>query len=438
MSPQAVAIREQTVELPADSPLVRVTAGVGSAGQKTWNLRRPVTVIGSRRPAHIVLHDQDVSNAHCVIVNTGSDVLVHDLHTGSGTKLNKKPIKLAVLSDGDVLTLGETNIQVAIQVPENASSDSDCGSKFSDPARFPEKVRVCLLHTNKEWLVEEAVVMIGRHDDAPLRLDHADISARHAILFRFGASPAVFDLGSRSGIWVNGQRCSLTPLQSGDRLTAGPFGLVVTTTEHVDVSDPAGTSNATSPAPVEPPREASPFARAAARAQPSAPVPVVAPPTVPTPPPTAAAPEDPPAAKPAPLEENLSEAWAQLNSWRAQLRSGALALEEQQSGLAAREAELDARDAAVRGQLHDITRFNEQLTVREREVAAQMAQLQAELEVLQTGKKEAELRDADLAKRDQEVHRREQAIAQRWARLTATRCPHCKKPINIGNMPSDA
>jgi len=433
MSPQAVAIREQTVELPAESPLVRVTAGAGSAGQKTWNLRRPVTVIGSRRPAHIVLHDQDVSNAHCVIVNTGSDVLVRDLHTSSGTKLNKKPIQLAVLSDGDVLTLGETNIQVAIQVPENASSDSDCGSRFCDPAKFPHKVRVNLLHTDKEWIVQDAVVLIGRHDDAPLRLDHADISARHAILFRFGSTPAVFDLGSRSGIWVNGQRCSLTPLQNGDRLTAGPFGLTVRSTEQPVPADPNGTSNATTaspPAAAEPPREASPFARAAARVQPapaSPPVPEAPPVAVPAPPPT-----------PEPLGQDINETWEQLNSWRTELRNGALALEEQQSGLAARGAELDARDAALRGQLHDVTRFNEQLNQRERDLAAQLAQIQAESDLREAAKKEVALREAELVKRDQETHRREQAVAQRWARLAATRCPHCKKPINVGNLPSDA
>jgi pSer/pThr/pTyr-binding forkhead associated (FHA) protein len=443
MSEQPVAIREQTVELPVHAPLVRVTAGVGSAGQKTWNLRRPVTVIGSRRPAHIVLHDQDVSNAHCVIVNTGTDVLVRDLHTSSGTLLNKKRVDLAVLSDGDVLSLGETNIQIAIQVPENAAADSGCGMQFADPARFPNRVKLNLMHTEKVWHLEEAVVLIGRHDDAPIRLDHPDISARHAIVFRFGKQPAVFDLGSRTGIWVNGQRCSLTPLQNGDRLTAGPFGLAVNASELPAVALPEVVS---APAPVlpapppvvEPPHEASPFARAAAKAQ-AAPAlpPAVAPASAPemAVPAAAPAPQEPTPAEP--LGQGITQTWEQLNSWRTQLRNGAIALEAQQNDLAAKEAELDARDAALRGQLHDVTRFHEQITVRERELAAKMAQMQAESDVLEAGKRDAELRDADLARRDQEAHRREQALAQRWARLAATRCPTCKKPINIGTLPSD-
>ena len=53
------------------------------------------------------------------------------------------------------------------------------------------------------------------------------MASRHVVLFRFGTRPAVFDLGSAAGMWVNGQRCSLTPLDVGDCLTVGPFGLSV-------------------------------------------------------------------------------------------------------------------------------------------------------------------------------------------------------------------
>src|SRR3989304_5845850 len=166
MNDQTTQIRELTVELPPEAPLIRVTAGAGSAGQKTWNLRRPVTVIGSRRPAHIVLHDEDISNAHCVIVNTGTEVLLKDLHTSSGTQLNKTRVNLAVLADGDVITLGDTTIQVAIQVPDSGMDDSGCGLKFADPTKFPGLVSMNLIHTDKHWSIEDAVALIGRHDDA--------------------------------------------------------------------------------------------------------------------------------------------------------------------------------------------------------------------------------------------------------------------------------
>jgi len=429
MNDQTTQIRELTVELPADAPLIRVTAGAGSAGQKTWNLRRPVTVIGSRRPAHIVLHDEDISNAHCVIVNTGTEVLLKDLHTSSGTQLNKTRVNLAVLTDGDVIALGDTTIQVAIQVPDSGLDDSGCGLKFADPTKFPGPVSLHLIHTDKHWTIGDAVALIGRHDDATVRLDHADVSSRHALLFRVGSGAALFDLGSRTGLWVNDQRCSLTPLHNEDRITVGTFGLSIHCLEpivatHVNRPEPASAGASVRLAPGDEDEVVSPAA--APREVQSAPRP------------TAADQPDRSTATPEPelenLHGNISETWERLNLWRAQLRDGASALDEQQSNLAARLAELDAKDAALRGQLHDITRFHEQISARERELAANVAQLQAGADALAEARKACEQREADLDRRDQEMTRREHALAQRWSRLSATTCPRCRQPVSVGNV----
>jgi len=429
MNDQATQILELTVELPTDAPLIRITTGMGSAGQKTWNLRRPVTVIGSRRPAHIVLHDEDMSNAHCVIVNTGTEVLLKDLHTSSGTQLNKTRVNLAVLADGDVITLGDTTIQVAIQVPDGGSDDSGFGMKFADPTKFPGPVSLHLIHTDKQWSIEEAIVLIGRHDDATVRLDHPDMSSRHAILFRVGNGPAIFDLGSRTGLWVNGQRCSLTPLQNDDRISVGTFGLSLKCLEpsvgtHVDMPVVQPFAGVLTPPHIDGVHEIAP--KASPHESPTAAGS------------TFAAQADRPYANAEPelenLQGNLSGAWERLNLWRALLRDGASALDEQKAGLHAREAEVDAKDAALRGQLYDITRFHEQISTRERELAAKIAQLQAGTDALSKARNACDQREDDLARRDQEMIRREHAVAQRWSRLSAINCPHCRKPVNVGSV----
>ena len=107
--------RDELLTLPEGAPRVRITAGLGTASQKSWYLRRPVTLIGSRRRAFIVLHGEAVAKAHCVIVNTGSVVLLKDLHTEAGTLCNSKGVDLIVLRDGDLVQIGSTLIQVAIQ-----------------------------------------------------------------------------------------------------------------------------------------------------------------------------------------------------------------------------------------------------------------------------------------------------------------------------------
>jgi uncharacterized protein (DUF3084 family) len=134
------------------------------------------------------------------------------------------------------------------------------------------------------------------------------------------------------------------------------------------------------------------------------------------------------------LHGDLSEAWERLNLWRAELRNGASALDEQKAGLQAREAEVDAKDAALRVQLYDISRLHEQISTRERELAAKVAQLQAGEDALAVARKACDQRVDDLARRDKELKRRENALAQRWSRLSAITCPHCRKPVNIGNV----
>ena len=426
MSQNAQAIAENGVELPGSAPQVRVTAGYGSSGQKTWNLRRPVTLIGSKRPAHIVLHGRGISIAHCAIVNTGTEVLLFDLHTSDGTLCNKDQVSLAVLSDGDVISIGETKIQVAIRLPAPMEDDSGCGVEFVDPARMPNPITLSLIHTEKQWKIEDAAVLIGRHEKAAIRLDNPDISTRHAILFRFTGGPGVFDLGSRSGIWVNGQRSEVAVLTDGDRLTVGQFGF------GVRIAD-----RKCSPVSAQPENSAP--------KEPSAPAPPLTPrraiPSV-TPPPTAldsttastnAAPSQEEESAADPLGHNIADAWQRLNQWRTQLQKDAGLLGERQDQLATRESELDARDAALRGQLHDITRFNEQLAQREAELLARAAKVQCDSDAMAALQVAAAEREVELQRRNEEVTRRENALAQRWSRMQSTTCPHCRKPINVGS-----
>ena len=429
---------EGIIELPSSAPQIRVTAGVGSAGQKTWNLRRPVTLLGSKRPAHIILHDRGVSPAHCAIINTGTDVLIFDLHTTSGTIRGKEPVQLAALQDGDVITLGESLVQVAIRTPGSEADDSNAGIEYCDPICMPNPATLTLMHTDSRWTLDKAVALIGRNELAAIRLDHNDVSARHALLFRFGNDPAIFDLGSRSGIWVNGQRRELSSLANGDRITVGPFGLQLQVHDRSAVLGgisktpaPAATLPKT-PAAVPAPAVAAAPATSMATPKPAATAkPAVAP---------ASAPRDSAAVKPAaapaeraePLETNITEAWERLNQWRAQLKSDAAALNVQQSTLTTREAQLEARDAVLRGQLHDIQRFNEQLAERENELAAMAARVQDQADQMGSIQKGFEDTQAELQKKEDELNRREQALAQRWSRMQSTICPHCRKPVNLG------
>ena len=426
MSESTGSARVLNVELPAAAPQVRITAGLGSAAQKTWNLRRPITLIGSRRPAHIVLHDGDLSPAHCVIINTGTEVILKDLHTTGCTLCNSARIDLTLLKDGDVVTIGATKIQVAIHVPADTSEDSGCGIEYSDPLAFPTPVKVGLVHTDQEWKIKDAIALVGRHDDAQIHLDHEDVSRRHAVIFRFKDGPAVFDLGGNGGILVNGQRCALAPLSDGNRISVGPFALQIgpgnatrlDVQDHaVDHRDPSATSATT--------HETTGLSCDGAA---SYPVPDLDSVLRPAGSDGAAEPD----AQLDAIQKGVAESWEQLNSWQAHLLDDAAALSKQEVDLAAREVSFEARDAALRGQLHDVERFKEQLAEREREIAAQTGQLQEEMDKLKEGQAACAQREEEISQRTADLSRREHVFAQRWTRLVSAKCAHCGQPVTNG------
>lgn len=220
--------RTGTTSLPGSAPKVRLTAGLGTANQKTWNLRRPVTLIGASRLAHIALPEDSVSRAHCIIVNTGRWVLLKDLDSTNGTCCNGEPANLVVLNDGDVLQLGDTTVQVAIQ--ESKAEDpgsTEAGTTYHDPLLLPQPATLNQTDGSNRWSIERTVTVIGRRAGSCIRFDHPDVSLVHTALVYVNRKLAVFDLNSGTGSWVNGKRENLAPLNPGDSLKVGPFELVV-------------------------------------------------------------------------------------------------------------------------------------------------------------------------------------------------------------------
>lgn len=410
MNDTITATQAPTLEPPETAPRIRITAGLGSATQKTWNLRRPVTLIGSHRPAHIVLHDRDISHAHCVIVNTGKEVLLKDLHTSSGTLCDGTRIDLTLLQDGNVITVGKMRIQVAIKASEQSCDDSRCGMVFDDPTLFPTPVTVGLLHTDQEWKLHEAVVLVGRHEAAPIWLDHKDIASRHAVFFRFNDQPAVFDLNGQGSVLVNGRPGTVAALSDGDRVSVGPFGL------RIGFPCASGTDPLVSSSPVHPDGANGGVDETVNAAA----VPSSA---------GAAGDIDALHARLDALRENIDDSWERLNACQVVYEGGSDAAAEGVADTESEEHGVEAHDAAIRGRLHDVARCQEQLAERELEIERQFSKLQAEAEILTSRRDAIDKRDAELNRRADEVKRREHAVAQRWTRLFAAKCPQCGEQV---------
>jgi type II secretory pathway predicted ATPase ExeA len=67
---------------------------------------------------------------------------------------------------------------------------------------------------------------IGRNHGNGLVIDEKEISRRHALIDRIGTRYVIEDLNSRNGLVVNGKRCEMVNLKSGDVITIGSVKLV--------------------------------------------------------------------------------------------------------------------------------------------------------------------------------------------------------------------
>ncbi len=422
MSTTTPILQALDLQLPETAPQLRITTGLGTATEKSWKIKRPVTLIGARRPAHIVLHDRKISAAHCVIINDGTHIFVKDLYSRNATFCNGARVDLTPLFDGDVLTVNGINIQVSIQFWDNGLQATGAEPDRNIRMVYGLPVEIGLVHTHQRWLLREGVALIGTHEAAQLQLEHEDISRRHAIIFKFGHHPAIFDLGGQGGLRINGRLCTLGPLKDGDRFSVGPYRLQVTlactrlaptplqttTIEHTrvdDLFDPPQVNQQPETIP-----SVSPFARLAAGSSEISPEQLID-------------------AKLDEVADGIFDSWGKLDTLQTQLLSDATQMGVQEKGLGDREAELDSLDAALRGQLHDIERLEEDLKVRERDLHQKSRKLDLDKADL-TGQASAIAeREAEVARRSEELSRREHVFAQRWSRMKGSNCPHCGKTV---------
>lgn len=407
------------LRLPAGAPRLRVTIGAGTAAQKTWILRKPVTLLGSRRKCQVCLQHPEVSKAHCAIVNTGADVLLSDLASQAGTFLNGERVDLVPLADGDVIRVGPTQIQVAIQADTEESQKSDAGLVYADPTRMPFPIALQRQDAAERWELSRSVSMLGRREDADVCLDHADISLAHAIVFPLAGRPAIFDLASRSGTWVNGKEQVGTALADGFTLRLGPFELRVETPfepcpedEEPLEPEPGGQPVEAGPEGEQPQQEAE--GRGASEPEEA---------QVQIGPAQRDALDAPIAAlggledRITALQQDIVRSWERLSRWQrdleamsAELEARGAELDEVSRTIEQQEETLVARFTEIERRLQEAVTREEQAKDREQACEAQAAKLESERAVLDEAAEK-------LNAREHELRQREDALAARHAEM---------------------
>jgi len=73
----------------------------------------------------------------------------------------------------------------------------------------------------------EGEMVIGRDDQATIRMDDDGVSRRHAqLICKLDGTVAIVDLGSTNGTWVEGQRVTYHELKDGERIQIGSANIL--------------------------------------------------------------------------------------------------------------------------------------------------------------------------------------------------------------------
>lgn len=94
-----------------------VTLLLQDDSSRTYLVREGSNIIGRSNDADLRLPDTGVSRQHVEITWDGRDAILVDLKSTNGTTVNDTPVDNWLLADGDVITVGHSNIEVRIVSP---------------------------------------------------------------------------------------------------------------------------------------------------------------------------------------------------------------------------------------------------------------------------------------------------------------------------------
>jgi predicted component of type VI protein secretion system len=93
-------------------------------GEPPIPITRDVTLVGRREYCDLVIAHPSLSKRHCVLVRTDGLLVVRDLVSTNGTKVNGQRVMWAALLPNDRLTLGRVKYKVYLG-PDDVASPHD-------------------------------------------------------------------------------------------------------------------------------------------------------------------------------------------------------------------------------------------------------------------------------------------------------------------------
>jgi pSer/pThr/pTyr-binding forkhead associated (FHA) protein len=174
------------------------------------------TLLGRLEECDVYLGSSSVSRRHALMWYDGVNLMLADLHSRSGTRVNYRPLDIGVVSHRDELMLGRYRMTLGMD---------------NTPAPGEQIMAQAALNTipgpRSRKVIASPLVICGSHERAAMKLRSSSISEIHCAFIPTVWGVFVKDLLSRTGVSVNNQRVNFSRLDRGDTLTIGKIKMSV-------------------------------------------------------------------------------------------------------------------------------------------------------------------------------------------------------------------
>lgn len=167
------------------------------------------TSIGKSKSNDIVLTTPDISRFHAVIAKKRKDWVITDTFSKTGVEVNGEKVEdKCVITDGDVITIGSTNLKFLCAEALSNESKSEMRTAAGELGQKSSNVAYAVLvdvKTHRPVYLRSKDVLIGRGDDCDIQIKLDTISSEHARIHLTSHGWALSDLNSHNGTKLNGR-----------------------------------------------------------------------------------------------------------------------------------------------------------------------------------------------------------------------------------------
>ena len=188
-------------------------------------------LVGKSKRCEIVIGDPKISDIQAKVSTKDSRYFIKNMGS-KPISLNGHPIGEQFLNDGDELALGKSKfvIQTGIkdQQPSAQTSMEDKTLVFDNRSEESLGPRlVCTTSNGKSKIIPLKLkkLIIGRSNEAALKLMHPSISRKHCVIEKRKNGFYVRNISTTNPLYLNNRNISEQRLFSGDKLQVGTFSI---------------------------------------------------------------------------------------------------------------------------------------------------------------------------------------------------------------------